>query len=136
MKVVRLSALRTGRPYPPGSITGTRFCCRKSQPQGHSATGKIMSMKTSIDTIGDRTCDLPACSGVPQRNVPPRAPVSLPIRIINFYIFVFYGLTLPLISVTVLSVESCSNCVSHTPFSGEFRKLYCEMYVKMSMFAL
>jgi len=26
MKVVRLSALRTGRLYPPGNIPGTRFC--------------------------------------------------------------------------------------------------------------
>jgi len=41
-----------------------------SQPQGHSATGRVMSMKYSIDTIGNRTRDLPACSAVP-----PRAPV-------------------------------------------------------------
>jgi hypothetical protein len=26
MKVVRLSALRTGRLYPPGNIPGTHFC--------------------------------------------------------------------------------------------------------------
>jgi hypothetical protein len=26
MKVVRLSAVRTGRLYPPGNIPGTRFC--------------------------------------------------------------------------------------------------------------
>jgi hypothetical protein len=26
IKVVRLSALRTGRPYPPGNIPGTYFC--------------------------------------------------------------------------------------------------------------
>ena len=29
--------------------------------QGHSATGRIMSMKNSNDTIGNRTRDLPAC---------------------------------------------------------------------------
>ena len=35
---------------------------RLSQPQGHSATGRIMSMKISNGTIGNRTRDLPACS--------------------------------------------------------------------------
>jgi hypothetical protein len=45
MKVVRLSSLRTGRLYP-------SFCKRLSQPQGHSAAGKIISVKTSSDTIG------------------------------------------------------------------------------------
>jgi len=35
MKVVRLSALRTGRLYSPGNIPGTHFCYRQSQPHGH-----------------------------------------------------------------------------------------------------
>jgi len=64
MKVVRLSALSTARLYPPGNVPGTRFCQRLSQPQGHSAAGRIMSMKNSSDTIGNRTSDLPACSAV------------------------------------------------------------------------
>jgi len=32
-----------------------------------------MSMKTSNDTIGNRTCDLQACSAVPQPTAPPAA---------------------------------------------------------------
>jgi hypothetical protein len=44
MKVVRLSALRTGRLYPPGKIPGTHFCYRLCRPQGHSATETIMSV--------------------------------------------------------------------------------------------
>ena len=71
MKVVRLSALGTGRLYPPGNIPGTHFCWRLSQPQGHSAAGRIMSMKNSNDTIGNRTRDLPTCSAVPQPTAPP-----------------------------------------------------------------
>jgi hypothetical protein len=47
MKVVRLSALRTGRLYPQGNIPGTHFCQRLSRTQGHSATGRIMSMTPS-----------------------------------------------------------------------------------------
>jgi hypothetical protein len=74
IKVVRLSALRTGRLYSPRNIPGTDFCYRLSQPQGHSATGRIMSMTNSHDSIGNRTRDLQACSTVPQPTAPPRTP--------------------------------------------------------------
>ena len=77
MKVVRLSAICTSRLYPPGNIIGTHFCYRLSQPQGHSAAGRIMSMKNSSDTIGNRTRDLPACSAVPQPTTPPRTPITI-----------------------------------------------------------
>jgi len=39
--------------------------------------GRIMSIKTSNDTIGNRTRDLPACSAAPQPTAPPRAPPML-----------------------------------------------------------
>jgi hypothetical protein len=58
-------ALRTGRLYPTGNIPGTHFCRRLSLPRGHSAAGRIMSMKNSNDTIGNRTRGLPTCSAVP-----------------------------------------------------------------------
>ena len=48
MKVVRLSALHTGRPYSQGSIPDTHFSEGLSPPQGHSAAGKIKSMKISV----------------------------------------------------------------------------------------
>ena len=47
MKVVRLSALRTGRLYRPGNIPGIHFCWRLSRTQGHSATRRIMSVTPS-----------------------------------------------------------------------------------------
>ena len=72
LKVVRLSALRTSRFYPPGNIPGTHFWYRLSQNQGHSAAGRIISMKNCNDTIGNRTRELPACSAVPQPTAPPR----------------------------------------------------------------
>ena len=43
--VVRLSALRIGCFLPPGNTPGTHFYRRLSRPQGHSAVGRIMSMK-------------------------------------------------------------------------------------------
>ena len=76
MKVVKLSALPTGRLYPPGNIPGTHFCQRLSQTQGHSAARRIVSMKNSNDTIGNRTRDLRACSAVPQPTAPPRTQLT------------------------------------------------------------
>ena len=67
MKVVRLSALLTGRLYPRENIPGTHFCQRLSRSQGHSAAGSVKPMKNSNDTIGNRTRDLPGCSAVPQQ---------------------------------------------------------------------
>jgi hypothetical protein len=71
MKVVMLSDLCTSHLYPPGNIPGTHFCWRLSRAQGHSAARRIMSMKNSSDTIGNRACDLPACSALPQPTAPP-----------------------------------------------------------------
>jgi hypothetical protein len=76
MKVVRLSALRTGRLYPPWEIPGTHFCYRPSRTQNHSATGRIKSTKNPKDPIGNQTRDLTACSAVPQSTAPPRTPYS------------------------------------------------------------
>jgi len=90
MNVVRLSALHNGRIYPPGNIPGTHLRYRLSQPQGHSAAGKIMSMKNSIDNIGNRTRELPACSAVPQptaHRVPPNLFNSKRKRKILLYLF-------------------------------------------------
>jgi len=69
MKVVT-AALGTDRLYTPGNNTGTHFCYRLSRPQVQSAVGRIMSMKNSGDTIGNRTRDLPACSTVPRQTAP------------------------------------------------------------------
>jgi hypothetical protein len=51
-------------PLPQWNTPGTHFCLRLSRPQGHSATGRIMSLKNSNGTIGNRTRDLPVCSVV------------------------------------------------------------------------
>jgi len=60
MKLVRLSAQRTAA------------AC---QPQRQSAVGRIILMKNSNDTIGNRNRDLPTCRAVPQPTAPPRTPV-------------------------------------------------------------
>jgi hypothetical protein len=65
-KVVSLKHLP---PLPPGNIPGTHFWKRLGRPQGHNAAGRIMSMKNSNDTIGNRFGDLPVCSAVNQIRV-------------------------------------------------------------------
>jgi hypothetical protein len=63
MKVVRLSTLCTGCLYPPGNVPGTHFC----------EAGRIMSVKNSSHTIGNRNRDFPACSAMSQPTASPRA---------------------------------------------------------------
>jgi hypothetical protein len=47
---------RTRRPpLTPENIPGTRLSHRLSRPEGHSAAKRIMSMKNSNDTSGNRT---------------------------------------------------------------------------------
>jgi hypothetical protein len=53
-------------PLTPKNISGPHFCWRLSRPQSHSAAGRFISMKNSIDTIENRSLDLPVCSAVPQ----------------------------------------------------------------------
>jgi hypothetical protein len=45
---------------------------RLSRLQGHSAAGRIISIINSIDTIGNRTRDLPICNIVSQPTAPTR----------------------------------------------------------------
>jgi hypothetical protein len=58
-------------PLPPDHNPRTHFCQRLSQPQGHSAAGRIRSMKNYNNPVGGTTCDLPTCSAVPQPTAPP-----------------------------------------------------------------
>jgi hypothetical protein len=74
MKVVRFSALLTGRIYPQEGCLVLISVKRLSRPKSHNETGSIKSLKNSSDSIGNRTRDLAACSAVPQPSAPTRAP--------------------------------------------------------------
>jgi hypothetical protein len=65
------------QPYAPAGFTPRKyswysFLLEAESPQGHSAAGRIMSMKNSNETIGNRSRDLPVCSAMPQPTAPPR----------------------------------------------------------------
>jgi hypothetical protein len=60
---VRMSALRAGRPLPPG-ISSESFLLEAESPQGQSASGMIRSIEKSNDLNGNPNRDLPACSVV------------------------------------------------------------------------
>jgi len=61
-------------PLPRRKYSWYSFLLETESIQGHSAAESIVSMKNAIDPIGNRTRNLSACSAVPQRNLPPRAP--------------------------------------------------------------
>jgi hypothetical protein len=63
-------------PFTPRKIPGTNFCYKLSRPQGHSAAGRTRSIENFNDLIGNRTCNFPACSIVPQPPTLPRAPLE------------------------------------------------------------
>ena len=51
MKMVRLSAISTGRFYLQGETAGTHFCYRVSRPQGHNSARNIMSLQSPTELI-------------------------------------------------------------------------------------
>jgi hypothetical protein len=59
------------KPYTPAAFTPRKYSWYSFllrgcvDPQGHSAIGRIMSMKNNDYTIWDRTSDLPICRTVP-----------------------------------------------------------------------
>ena len=71
--MVRLSALCTGLLYPQETFLVLISVRGWVNTRGHSAAERIMSMKNSNDTIGNRTRNLLTCSAVPQPTAPPRA---------------------------------------------------------------
>ena len=76
IKVGRLSALRTGHLYLQ-EIYLILISVRDWVNRSHSAAERIMLMKNSSETIGNRTRALPTCRAVPQPTALPRAPFTI-----------------------------------------------------------
>ena len=76
MKMVRLSALRTGR-FHPRKDTSVLTSVRA---QDHCAAAKIKMMKNPRDLIGNQTHHIPTCSAMSQ----PTAPLGTPCYVSQF----------------------------------------------------
>jgi hypothetical protein len=74
MKVVRLSALRTGHLITPRDTPGPHMCHRLSRPRVIVRLDGLCQWKFPVTRTKIRTRDLPACSAVPQPTAVPRAP--------------------------------------------------------------
>ena len=92
MKVVRLSVLSVGRLY-------LQFLLESESTPGPE------SIKNYKDTIGSRTCDLPACSAVPQPISPlHHASISIcTFKKIVYYCFFFNISNFPLLNCVLVS---------------------------------
>jgi hypothetical protein len=65
VRVVMLSAVRSGCMYPSGKFFGTYSCWRLIRTLKHSLIGRFTLLKNSSDTSGNRTRDPKGCSAVP-----------------------------------------------------------------------
>jgi hypothetical protein len=70
-KILKLSAPRNGCLYPPGNIPVTP---KLSRSQVHRVAGRVVSTKHPNQTIGNRTCYVPACSPMLQPTAPSHDP--------------------------------------------------------------
>ena len=75
MKVVRLSAIRTGRLYPQAIFMILISLRGWVDPRAIVRPEELWQWRITVTPLGNRTLDLPACSAVPQPTAPPRAPV-------------------------------------------------------------
>ena len=124
MEEVRLSALRTDQLYPPGNIPGTHFRCRLSQPQDHSAAGRIISMKNSYVTIRNQTRDLPVCSAVPEPTAPLRTPATFTVLHVNTRCDVMYWAHRPALQESVWLIWIWEWCQTGSHHNAH-RMTYC-----------
>jgi len=81
----------THRPtLPSGNIPGIYFFWKLSRPHGHSAAGRIMSMRSSTDTIGNRIAQ---CLNQLPHRVPPTCPQKKPNVNHTFYFWSYISIS-------------------------------------------
>ena len=89
-KLVRLSALRTGRLYPQERLLALISVTVWVDPGAIVRPGRLRHSKIPVTPIGNRTCDLPACSAVPQPTDLPRTRNCIAARLFQEFVFFLY----------------------------------------------
>jgi hypothetical protein len=93
-----------------------------------------MSMKNSIDTIRNRTSDLPACSAALQPNALPRAPIEsstlLNVHVPSWIVMVYhFGLrNVPLLVFLMHYVFTHSPCYCDSVFDKYKELIDCQLH--------
>ena len=82
--VGKVVGLTHRQPLPPGNAPRTHFCQRLSRPQGHSATGMIMSLKKFQRHHRESNPRLAGLQSSALTTTPPRAR-----KISNIYIYIY-----------------------------------------------
>ena len=115
--------------YPTGNTPGTHFCWRLSRCQGHSVTRRIMSMKNSSDTIGNRTSDIPGCRHSASANCGNRCPSQVCIDRGGIYIYICVCVCMYVYRV---SQEECARLQEGVPYVTVYRYNPKHLYPKLN----
>jgi len=87
MNVVRLSALRTGRIYPPPQEVSLVLVSVRDRVDPNDMVRPEELSKKLHDTIGNQTRGLSPCNAVSQPTAPPRALIPQIINTTQFILF-------------------------------------------------